>query len=378
MATQNLTDAHKEYDDGPLIWVNTLFLCGSPFLAAVLVPWYLMESGSHWALWVTAFVLWGFAGMGITVGYHRLVAHRSYQANGFWKFLFLIGGAAAIQNSAITWATSHRRHHQEVDTDNDPYNAKRGFWWSHIKWILHHDEQVEDFSSVPDLTNDRMIMWQHRYYHAIWMVMNIAVPAAIGLLIDRVWGMILIAGLLRVVLVHQGTFCINSVCHIIGTQPWSSKDTSRDSWISALFTFGEGYHNYHHTFAADYRNGLKWYHFDPGKWAIWTGEKLKMCSGLKRTTEQQRMKKRIQRVAEQYFAHLETMDAPAQASWRERLEGRLNEAEERLAAWSSRARKAARTKDEQLQAAMAEAEQAFRQAWAEFQALGRSARLAAA
>ena len=103
-----------------------------------------------------------------------------------------------------------------------------------------------------------------------------------------------------------------------------------------------------------------------------------MCSGLKRTTEQQRMKKRIQRVAEQYFAHLETMDAPAQASWRERLEGRLNEAEERLAAWSSRARKAARTKDEQLQAAMAEAEQAFRQAWAEFQALGRSARLAAA
>ena len=218
-----------------------------------------------------------------------------------------------------------------------------------------------------------MIMWQHRYYHAIWMAMNIAVPAAIGLLIDRVWGMILIAGLLRVVLVHQGTFCINSVCHIIGTQPWSSKDTSRDSWISALFTFGEGYHNYHHTFAADYRNGLMWYQFDPGKWAIWTGEKLKMCSGLKRTTEQQRMKKRIQRVAEQYFAHLETMDAPAQASWRERLEGRLNEAEERLAAWSSRARKAARTKDEQQQAPWQKPSASGKPG--QTQALGRSARL---
>jgi stearoyl-CoA desaturase (delta-9 desaturase) len=243
---------------------------------------------------------------------------------------------------------------------------------------LHHDETVEDFSMVPDLTSDKLIMWQHRNYNAIWITMNVLLPAAIGLMIDRVWGMILIAGLLRVVLVHQGTFCINSVCHIIGTQPWSTKDTSRDSWISALFTFGEGYHNYHHTFAADYRNGLKWFHFDPGKWAIWAGYKLRLCSNLKRTTEQQRMKKRLQRVAEQYFAHLERMDEPTQASWRERLEARLDNAEERLAAWSSRARRAARGKDEQLQAALAEAEEAFRSAWAEFQDLGRSARLAAA
>ena len=377
MGTQNPNVNIEQPEDGPLIWVNTLFLCGSPFLAAVLVPWYLIESGSHWLLWTSAFALWWFAGMGITVGYHRLVSHRSYQANKFWKFFFLVGGAAAIQNSALTWSTSHRRHHKEVDTHDDPYNAKRGFWWSHIRWILHHDDQVEDFSMVPDLTADKMIMWQHRNYHTIWMVVNIGIPALIGLMIDRVWGMILIAGLLRVVLVHQGTFCINSVCHIIGTQPWSTKDTSRDSWISALFTFGEGYHNYHHTFAADYRNGLKWYHFDPGKWAIWVGEKMGMCFDLKRTTEQQRLKKRLQRVAEQFFEHLEGMDESTQATWRERLESHLNTAEERLAAWSSRARRAARNKDEQLQAALAEAEAAFRKAWAEFQDLGRSARLAA-
>ena len=268
MTTQNLNVNTEQPEDGPLIWVNTLFLCGSPFLAAVLVPWYLIESGSHWVLWTSAFVLWWFAGMGITVGYHRLVSHRSYQANNFWKFFFLVGGAyiPELGTDLVDLAPTSP---QEVDTHDDPYNAKRGFWWSHIKWILHHDDQVEDFSMVPDLTADKLVMWQHRNYHAIWMVVNIGIPALIGLMIDRVWGMILIAGLLRVVLVHQGTFCINSVCHIIGTQPWSTKDTSRDSWIGALFTFGEGYHNYHHTFAADYRNGLKWYHFDPGKWAIW-------------------------------------------------------------------------------------------------------------
>ena len=249
--------------DGPWIWVNVLFLVGGPIAAAIMVPWYLMASGSHWALWATAFALWFVSGMGITVGYHRLVSHRSYDSNNAWKVFWLIAGGAAIQNSAIIWSNSHRRHHKEVDTDNDPYIAKRGFWWSHMEWVLHHDETAEDFSTVPDLTKDKVVMWQHRNYNAIWVATAILLPAALGLMIDRVWGMILIAGLLRAVLVHQGTFCINSLAHVIGTQPWSTKDTSRDSWVTSLFTFGEGYHNYHHSFAADYRNGLKWFHFDP-------------------------------------------------------------------------------------------------------------------
>jgi stearoyl-CoA desaturase (delta-9 desaturase) len=364
--------------DGPLLWVNVIFLCGAPFLSAILVPWYLIESGSHPAMWITALALWWFAGLGITVGYHRLVSHRSYESGGLWKFFWLIAGGTAIQNSAIIWSNSHRRHHKEVDTDNDPYNAKRGFWWSHMQWILHHDEQVEDFSTVPDLAADKWVMWQHRNYNAIWITMNVLLPAAIGLMIDRVWGMILIAGLLRVMLVHQGTFCINSVCHIIGTQPWSTKDTSRDSWISALFTFGEGYHNYHHTFAADYRNGLKWFHFDPGKWVIWCGEKTGLCHSLKRTLEPVRMKKRLERVAEDYFAHLERMDEVTEASWRQRLETTRLATEERLTAWTNRARRAAKSKDKQLHQALHEAEDAFRHAWVEFQDLGRGAQRAAA
>jgi stearoyl-CoA desaturase (delta-9 desaturase) len=364
--------------DGPWIWVNVLFLVGGPITAAILVPWYLMASGSHWALWATAFALWFVSGMGITVGYHRLVSHRSYDSNNAWKVFWLIAGGAAIQNSAIIWSNSHRRHHKEVDTDNDPYNAKRGFWWSHMEWVLHHDETAEDFSTVPDLTKDKVVMWQHRNYNAIWVATAILLPAALGLMIDRVWGMILIAGLLRAVLVHQGTFCINSLAHVIGTQPWSTKDTSRDSWVTSLFTFGEGYHNYHHSFAADYRNGLKWFHFDPGKWAIFCGEKMGFASGLKRTLEPVRMKKRLERLAEEYFAHLDQMDTVAQADWRTRLETTLAASEERLGAWTMRARRAAKSKDEQLHAALAEAEEHFHHAWVEFQNLGKGARLAAA
>jgi len=101
--------------DGPILWVNTLFLSLSPIFAAALIPIYLWNEGSHWALWVSAMVLWWIAGLGITIGYHRLFAHRSYQGSKVWSFFALIAGAIALQNSAIVWAASHRRHHQHTE-----------------------------------------------------------------------------------------------------------------------------------------------------------------------------------------------------------------------------------------------------------------------
>ena len=102
-------------DDGPILWVNTLFLSLSPFIAAALIPIYLWNQGSHWALWVAAIVLWWVAGLGITIGYHRLFAHRSYKGSKVWRFMALIAGATALQNSAMVWSASHRRHHQHTD-----------------------------------------------------------------------------------------------------------------------------------------------------------------------------------------------------------------------------------------------------------------------
>ena len=139
--------------------------------------------------------------------------------------------------------------------------------------------------NVADLQADRLVMWQHRYYPWIGAAMNLVVVPAIGWLWGG-WpsalGALLLASVLRVVLVQHSTFCINSFCHWIGRRPYSTRCTARDSWIMALFTFGEGYHNYHHEFQHDYRNGVKPWQFDPTKWAIWTMSKLGLTRDLRR------------------------------------------------------------------------------------------------
>lgn len=372
----DMTTTQKR-DDGPILWVNTIFLSLSPILTLLLVPIYLWYSGSHWALWVSAFVMWIFSGLGITIGYHRLFAHRSYEGSALWRFLSLVAGASALQNSAIVWAASHRRHHRHTDHDGDPYDATRGFWWAHMKWIFHDNDQVDDLSNVPDLKADPLVVWQQKWYWVIALVMNVAVPLGLGLLIGRPWGMLLFAGLARVVFTHQATFSINSLCHILGTQPWSENNTSRDSWICAYLTFGEGYHNFHHTFPADYRNGLRWYHFDPAKWAIWTGNKLGLTSNLKRTEAPIQWRKRLERQTERYESSLSQFVPETNAEWSKRVESARQQVDKHLTHWAQNLREYQKAcREGQVTAtlllSLREARRAWRQAWKEFLALEQS------
>jgi len=139
--------------------------------------------------------------------------------------------------------------------------------------------------NVADLQADRLVVWQHRYTHWIGAMMNLGLVPAIGWLWggwQSALGAFLLGSVLRVVLVQHSTFCINSFCHWIGSRPYSSRCTARDSWLMALFTFGEGYHNYHHEFQHDYRNGVKPWQFDPTKWAIWILSKFGLTSKLRR------------------------------------------------------------------------------------------------
>jgi stearoyl-CoA desaturase (delta-9 desaturase) len=276
-----------------------------------------------------------------------------------------------MQNSALIWSASHRRHHQFTDTEEDPYNATRGFWWSHMGWIFHDNDDSNDFSNASDLLADKAVMWQHKWYWAINIGAMIAVPLTLGLIIGRPFGMLLFAGLARVVLNHQGTFCINSLCHIIGNQPWSAKDTSRDSWIAALVTFGEGYHNYHHNFPADYRNGLKWFHFDPAKWVIWAGSQLGMTRNLKRTSKPKRFSRQLEALHIRYQAQIESLNP----TWQKVVDEAKHAVEERLTNWNHRMReyrKAHRAGEltDQLRQALRDAERSWRSAWGEFQAIG--------
>ena len=233
--------------------------------------------------WVMFGVLYMASGLGITVGYHRLISHRSFECPGWVKACLLVIGGWALENSALRWCADHIRHHARCDQEQDPYNATKGFWHSHCGWIFqkspHRDEIYES-----KLRKDPIIMWQHRYY-ALIVLSGLGLPFVVGFFNGGLMGGLscfLLAGVARVFFVLNSTFCINSICHIWGAQPHGTEDSSRDSWWISLLTFGEGYHNYHHTHLRDYRNGPKWYNIDPSKWLIYTLSKFGLAYNLQR------------------------------------------------------------------------------------------------
>ena len=278
------TDTPTTTEHAPINWTNLILFTVTPALAITLVPAYGWLVGYDAFEWIMFVLLMGVSGMSITAGYHRLWSHKTYEAHPAIRFLFALGGAFALQNDVLNWASDHRRHHQYVDdNDNDPYSAGRGFWFSHIGWIVRtYPSARNDFSNVKDLQRDPIVMWQHRHYLALVLLTNIGLPALIGYLHGDVIAGLLLGGLLRLVLSQHFTYFINSLAHMWGRRPYSDKSTARDNTLLALITYGEGYHNYHHTFQWDYRNGIRWWHFDPTKWLIHTLSRLGLASGLKR------------------------------------------------------------------------------------------------
>ncbi|AIW16227.1 fatty acid desaturase [Vibrio tubiashii] len=255
----------------PLIWLNVFIFLSSFIVAVAVMPWYGMTSGYGVEHLVWFLVAFSFCNLSITAGYHRLWSHKTYEAHWSLRLLFALGGAFALQNSALHWSSDHRIHHKHVDNnDKDPYSAKRGFWFSHIGWMLreYNANTFENYSNCRDLQKDKIVMWQHKYYVPLAIATNFGIPIALGLLHGDVLGMLLIVGVLRLVLSHHSTFFINSLAHIWGSQPYTDKNTARDNAVLAVFTFGEGYHNYHHIFENDYRNGIYWWQYDPTKWLI--------------------------------------------------------------------------------------------------------------
>lgn len=275
-------------------WINVSFLAGTALVSLLVVPVYFWKEGFDALLLWLGFAYYIATGLSITLGYHRLFSHRAFKASWPVKLFTLIFGAAAFENSALSWSADHRRHHKHVDHDEDPYNAKLGFLHSHIGWIFK--KRNPDTSMVKDLEKDPLVMWQHRHYALIGFVSGMVIPAIIGyfhLGISGAIGGFLVVGVLRTFLVHHFTFLINSLCHMLGNQPYSDQHTARDSAVTALLTFGEGYHNFHHTFQHDYRNGIKPWHFDPTKWTIWVLAKLGLASELKRVPEEKILQARL-------------------------------------------------------------------------------------
>ena len=270
-----------------LLWANVLMFVLTLATALVVVPWYGFTFGYSAAAWVWFAVLLYVNGLAITGGYHRLWSHRTYDSHWSLRFIYMILGAMALQNSVLVWASGHRNHHQYVDDNaRDPYSAGRGLWFSHIGWMLRRYSSGEvDFSNVRDLQKDPLVAFQHRYYYPLAIGLNVLVPLALGWLHGDLWGVFLLAGVLRLVVSHHFTFLINSVAHAFGRQPYTDENSARDNGWLAFLTYGEGYHNFHHQFAHDYRNGIRWWQWDPSKWIICALSWLGVTRRLKRTPD---------------------------------------------------------------------------------------------
>lgn len=268
-------------------WITSWFLIGTLTLTLTALPPYLWYFGLDWFQVSLFFVMLAATGFSISVGYHRLFSHITFQASWPVRLFTLIFGAGAFENSALMWASEHRRHHKHVDHDEDPYSISKGFFYAHIGWLIFKLKPDPPFDNVPDLWKDKLVCWQHRHVQIIAVVVSAVVPAMAGALWNG-WrgalGAVLISGIARIVVLQHCTFLINSACHVFGTQPYSLKCSARDSWFLALFTFGEGYHNYHHEFQHDYRNGVKPWNIDPTKWIIWTLSKLGLTRDLRRVS----------------------------------------------------------------------------------------------
>jgi stearoyl-CoA desaturase (delta-9 desaturase) len=265
------------------------FLIGTFVLSITAVPIYLWYFGIDWFQVTLFFLLLSATGFSITLGYHRLFSHLAFRARLPVKLFVLIFGPAAFENSVVMWASEHRRHHKHVDHEEDPYDITKGFFHAHIGWLLFKLLPQPPFDNVGDLKKDRLVMWQHRHVHAIAVLVGFALPTLLGAAWNG-WvgalGAFLISGVAKVVVCQHCTFFINSACHTIGRQPYSTRCSARDSLLMALLTFGEGYHNYHHEFQHDYRNGVKSWQWDPTKWVIWALSRIGLTGSLRRAARE--------------------------------------------------------------------------------------------
>ena len=315
-------------------WVRIAFFILTPVIGTVGTAAYTWATGIRWWEPVLFLVLYGLVGVSVTAGYHRLFAHRSYECHPAVQAFYLFFGAMALQNSILAWGSDHRIHHRYVDKDWDPYNIQRGGLWAHILWIFYKGKPDRTFDDVPDLQHNRLVQWQHRYSSWIGIVGGLGLPTLIGWAMGSALGGLLWGGFLRIVVVHHSTFFVNSIAHLYGTRPYTEANSARDNPWVALLTNGEGYHNFHHRFPADFRNGIRWYQWDPSKWWIRGLRAARLARGLRQTPAIVIERARLQTAVGHAESRLATTPSHLQEAIRQRLDGAHRSLESAARFWA--------------------------------------------
>lgn len=322
---------HTQQIDNHSTWASRIFLTGTPIAAVALTAYYLATQPFQPAIWIFGIVYYYMTGMSITGGYHRLFSHCAYEAKTPVKLFYAFFGAGAFQHSILKWSLDHRLHHRHVDTDLDPYSISKGFYYAHWGWMMQPQRYPANVAAFTrDLERDKIVYYQHKYYIPLAAAMAFGFPMFVGWCLGSALGGLAVAGVLRLVLLHHSTFLINSWCHTFGKKNYTNDHSAKDSLLMAFFTFGEGYHNFHHTFANDYRNGIRWYHWDPTKWAIRLAALCGMADNLHTAPDNAILAKKMQMdeshvreklshrwevALEEKITHLKQNVAVAQAKW---------------------------------------------------------------
>lgn len=262
-------------------WPVASFLVGYHLVLAIGLPLYLWHRSPAPGLIACSVALLLLTEIGIGAAYHRYYSHRCYRLATPAESFLLFLATLATQGSALQWSYEHRLHHAHVDTDDDPYSIRKGFWYAHVLWLFEPSRPVER-GVVSDLLENRLVRFQDRFIGPLMILANLGVVVALGLAFGDWWGALLIGWVARMALGHHLTWFVNSLAHCWGERTYSREHSAVDNYILAFLTVGEGYHNYHHTFASDYRNGVRWYHFDPVKWTVWSLSKIGLARDLKR------------------------------------------------------------------------------------------------
>jgi len=251
----------------------------APFLAFHLIPVAVIWTGVPTGAVALCVALYFVRMFFITAGYHRYFAHRSYKLGRPAQLAMAVGGASALQKGPLWWAAHHRDHHRHSDTDRDVHSPIKGFWWSHVGWILcdrfsaTERDRIKDFAEYPELR------WLDRHDWVPPVALAVACGAFGG------WAGLVVGFGLSTILVWHGTFLVNSLAHVVGRRRYVTSDTSRNSLVIALLTNGEGWHNNHHHHQSSARQGHRWWEWDPSFYVLWLLEKAGVVRDLKRPSE---------------------------------------------------------------------------------------------
>jgi stearoyl-CoA desaturase (delta-9 desaturase) len=273
--TAELPDLKPGTTRAPLaVRVMTLTVILVPLLGVLSAPFFVWGWGFGWTDLGLLLSMYVLTALGITVGFHRLFVHRSFETYAWVKFIWAVLGSMAVQGSLFNWVALHRRHHQFSDTANDPHSPRhegtgvlallKGFWHAHIGWFFQADPP-DLLRYVADLRQSRSLR-AASYLFPLWVALGLAIPAVLGGLITRswagVWTGLIWGGLVRLFLVHHVTWSVNSACHLWGARPFKSDDESRNNALFGILALGEGWHNTHHAFPTSARHGLRWWQID--------------------------------------------------------------------------------------------------------------------